>query len=149
MVRAPGLHPLGCGDPALLGADGGHAEVAEAGTPVGDDGLFGLADDAQPFEIDLSHEQRSPMAEDVIVVRSLAGVNQIQRVAVSDPVLLRVVIAERLAVVEGPLLIAVVMQAILGAGDESAKVVTQREEELAVEAGQRRLVQAASSIFSL
>ena len=41
------IQALAHGDPGFVGADGDDAEIAEHGTPFGDDDLFGAADEAE------------------------------------------------------------------------------------------------------
>ena len=98
------------------------------------------------FGIDLGDEQRSAVAEDVIVVRALAGVDEVERVGMGHPVGLRVVGAEVGAVVPGPFLEIAEVQPILADGDIAGVFLAQRQEILALEDGQRRFGQAALEI---
>ena len=97
----------------------------------------------QRLRVDLRHEQRRAMADDVIVVRPAAGVDEEQPVAVGEPVLLRVVAAEFFAVVEGPRPHRCEVQTVVADADVAAEVVAHREEVAAAEENDRGFDEAA------
>ena len=137
------LHPFGDGDPRLVRADLRDAEVAEPRAAFGHQHALGRAEDAQPLGIDLRDEQRRAVAEDMVVVRSAAGVDEKQPVAVRHPMLLRVVVAQLGAVVERPGSAARRSAGHRARGDVALLVVAEREEEATAELGQRRLAEPA------
>ena len=86
------------------------------------------------------------MAGDVVVVRAAAGVDQEEAVAVGEPVLLRVVAPQLLAVVERPGLDRAVVQAVVADRDVTLQVVADRQEIATPGAGQRRLAEPADDV---
>src|SRR5689334_3481579 len=86
------------------------------------------------------------MAKDMIVVGRTAGVDEIQPFAMRDPMLLRVVAAQGLAVVELPFDGRFVIQPVVAARDEGQIVGPEREIKSRTEAREGWLAIAASLV---
>lgn len=142
-VRGVGLHPLGDGDPDFIWADLANGKVPQARAALWHEHSLCGAQDREGFGIHLSDEERGAVAEDVIIVRPLAGVNEPEGITMRDPVLLGVVVAEAGAVIEAPRLELAKVQAILTDGDEPGRVIPQGEVKAPLETGQGGLINTA------
>jgi hypothetical protein len=139
------LHPLGDGDPGLLFADFGDREVAEPCAAFGDEDAFCRTLHGERFLIHLRHEERCPVTDDMVIVRTLAVIDEVKPVAMRDPVLLRVVVPELAAVIELPWLNGAKIQPVIAHGDVAGGVVAQREVKLARAARDRRFINTATA----
>ena len=86
------------------------------------------------------------MADDVIVVRTAASVNEKQAVAMTEPVLLRVVAAKIFSVVKGPGFDGGKVQAIVAGRNVGLQIVSKCQKIAALKCGQRRFKQSAFNI---
>lgn len=126
-VGTPCLHPFCHDNPCFFGRDVDDAEIPQACSSFWYENLFGRSDNVQFLRIDLSNEQRSAMTKDMVVVRALACVDEKQAVGMSDPVLLRVVIAQIAAVIECPAPGRVVVQSVAAGRDVAVIVVAKSQ----------------------
>ena len=143
--RRVGLHPLRHRYPGLVLADLRHAEVAEPRAVLGHEDPLGRPQHHKPVRVDLRHEQRSAMPEDVIVARAAAGVDEEKRVAVRDPVLLGVVAPKVGAVIPGPGARNAEVQSVAAGRHVRRLVVAHAKEEAVAEFAQRRFVETAAA----
>ena len=81
------------------------------------------------------------MTKNVIVVRTLPSVNQVQTMVVRDPMLLRVVISKSGSVVKAPRLRLRKVQAIFTRRDVACIVISQGQKESVLMFDKRRFVQ--------
>src|SRR5262249_10941055 len=92
--------------------------------------------------------QRGALAKYFVVVGAFASVGQIEAVRVSDPMLLRVLAAERFAIIEAPALRLGIMEAIIAGRYIRVGIGPEREIILSIEFGNRRLVEPGADTFS-
>ena len=96
------LQPFAAGDSDFVVRDIHQIEIAHPGAVLREDDPLRLADDPHRGRIHFRHEQWRAAAEHAVVQFALPVVHEVERVAVLQPFLLRVVVAEILAVVETP-----------------------------------------------
>ena len=124
-----GLHPLGDSDPGFGFVDLDDVEITQAGPFSRNQDLFSRADNLKLIGIYSGNEERRAMAEDVIIVRAAAGVDEEEGFAVDDPVLLGVVAAEVGTIIKGPALGFVKVKSILTHGDIIMIIMTNGHDE--------------------
>ena len=137
------MHPLGDSDPGFGFVDLGDVEITQAGPFFRNQDLFSRADNLKLIGIYSGNEERRAMAEDVIIVRAAAGVDEEEGFAVDDPVLLGVVAAEVGTIIKGPALGFVKVKSILTHGDITMIVMTNGHEETTIKVGQRGFPQTS------
>ncbi len=113
MIRSSRLHPFGGDDDTLRFRKLCAAEVSKTCAAYGHGDLLRVADDTKLLCVDFRDEERRTMAEDVVVEACAACINKVKLAAQRQPMLLRVVTAERRSVIEQPFDWLVEMEAVL------------------------------------
>ena len=139
------LHPFRRHHHSGAVGQGSAAEVAQPRAAIGNGDPFRFAKETHSFRVKFRDEEGRSVAEDVIVVRAAAGVDQIQPSAARDPVLLGAVVAHALAVVEHQGKRLFVEKPVRRAGNVAVPVVAQALIEGAAVGDQRALAKPAGN----
>ena len=126
-IRLSGLHPFGCNHIAFGITDRKAAEITQTCTALRNNDTLGSTDDAHEIRIKFGNEQRSPVPEHMIVIRTAAGIHQPQLTAAGDPVLLGIVITQIRAIVKAQLLRRIEMQTVGAAGNVACHIVADAQ----------------------
>ena len=142
LLGIAGHHALGGNDPCLIGANIRDAKVPDGRAALGQENSFSRTKDYRTIGIHLGDEERGAMSKDVVIICTLASVNEIEPIRVCYPMLLRVVTAKVSPIIERPGPDCIKMQSVITGGQVRPLVVAKRQEEAIAKLRERWLRQS-------